>query len=132
MGFVESVTTCLRKYAVFSGRASRSEYWYFFLFLAPIYLAAAFIDTALRLPVVFDEMGPVGTVTILVVFLPCMAVSIRRLHDTGKSGWWCLLALVPVIGSSILFVWFCTRGEGPNIFGPDPLAGRAVAAPAPA
>ena len=88
-GFVEAVLVCLSKYATFSGRASRSEYWYFFLFQALASLAAVAIDLRyFTADLVQDQSGPAGTVTALALFLPFLAVSWRRLHDTGRSGWW--------------------------------------------
>ena len=69
----------------------------------------------------------------LVVLLPGIAVGVRRLHDLDRIGWWLLLAFVPLVGTIILIVWFCTRGTpGPNRFGPDPLAGVGQISPRPA
>ena len=111
----------LFKYATFSGRARRKEYWLFFLFITVVGLVASGIDALLG----FVEMGPVNLIWSLAVLLPSLAVGARRLHDTGRSGWWLLLYLVPLIGWIVLIVFFCLRGEsGMNRFGPDPLDPR--------
>ncbi|HEY1428858.1 MAG TPA: DUF805 domain-containing protein [Candidatus Tumulicola sp.] len=113
----------LGKYVVFSGRARRSEYWYFVLFNSLFALAWAFLvgfcgslggenRTMMR---IFVELVPLATL------LPTIAVSIRRLHDTGRTGWWYLLALVPILGSIVLIVFFIEEGPSEeNRYGPDP------------
>lgn len=109
MTFVESVQVCFAKYADFSGRASRSEYWFFALFGFLGQLVGSMIDPML---------GAVFTVAIL---LPSLAAAVRRLHDTDRSGWFYLLALIPVIGGLILLVLFCLSGtDGPNRFDSEP------------
>jgi len=118
MDFQTSVKTCLNKYADFSGRARRSEYWWFALanFLGGI--ALSIVDGVLG-------TGFLSPIWSLALLLPSLAVGARRLHDLDKSGWWLLLAFIPVIGVIILIVWFATQGtRGPNRFGPDPLAGE--------
>lgn len=125
MGFTDAIRTCFDKYATFSGRASRSEYWWFVLFFFLSYLVAVTIDMSV---LGFDpgEKGSVGWLSSLfslAVLLPSLAVAIRRLHDKDKSGWWYLLVFIPLIGSIILLLWFVTKGtDGPNRFGADPLA----------
>jgi uncharacterized membrane protein YhaH (DUF805 family) len=115
MGFGEAVGSCLSKYATFTGRASRSEYWYFVLFQAVVGAVAAAISRAI-------DLNLVSTLVELLLFLPSLAVGIRRLHDIDKSGWWTLLGFVPFIGWIVLIIWACTKGSlGPNRFGPDPL-----------
>lgn len=124
MSFTHSVRTCLRKYATFSGRARRSEYWYFMIFASLVEALAA---------VVFSNIFP-ATVTIdgtsfslitlavsLFLTLPRLAVTVRRLHDIGKSGWALCINFIPVIGQIIFFIW-CLRDSEPrfNRFGPDP------------
>ncbi len=118
MDFQAAVATCFSKYATLTGRASRAEYWYFFLFYLLANAVSAILDAAL-----FRSSGfsPLNSITALVLLAPSLAVGVRRLHDTGRSGWWLLLLLVPVVGQIILIVWFCTRGEPqPNRFGPPP------------
>jgi uncharacterized membrane protein YhaH (DUF805 family) len=124
MGFWETVRTCFAKYVDFTGRASRPEFWYFELFIVLLQLIARMIDAgvfhaSIDQAVVTPLQGIVNVATIL----PVLGVGTRRLHDTGRSGWWLLLALVPVIGVIVLINWFCQRGaDGPNDHGRDPAA----------
>jgi uncharacterized membrane protein YhaH (DUF805 family) len=104
MSFTQSVRQCFSKYATFTGRASRPELWYFVLFLVLSQFVAAVLDYGLG-STVFEPVVGLGTL------LPSLAVEIRRLHDIGRSGWWLLLGLVPVVGGIILLVWFCRRGD---------------------
>ena len=117
----------LWKYATFSGRAQRMEYWLFVLFYVVASIVATVVDVALGLTLNGDNgLGLVGTIWGLALLLPSLAVSVRRLHDTDRSGWWILLMFVPVVGTIVLIVFFCLRGdEGRNRFGPDPLYSRA-------
>jgi uncharacterized membrane protein YhaH (DUF805 family) len=146
MGFVEAIRTCFSKCVTFSGRAPRSEYWFFVLFGFIATIAGSLIDYT-------AGAGIVASLIELVLFLPGLAVFVRRLHDIDRTGWWGLLPLVPVIGglmlalyavdvpvggwvwplthwivvgglvvSVVLLVWACMRGTlGPNRYGPDPL-----------
>lgn len=132
MEFSQAVASSLRKYVVFSGRACRSEYWWFTLATMLINIAVrillvvvSFVATPLTLIV-----SLIGVVIGLGLFLPSLSVCVRRLHDKDKSGWWLLLGLIPLIGAIVLLVWFCQRGTiGPNRFGPDPLAPVSPDAP---
>ncbi len=90
----------LKKYAVFSGRAKRQEYWMFSLFHMIIATGLGFIEGLVGGP------GIAGGIYCLATFLPCIGVSIRRLHDTSRSGWWLLIGLIPIIGPIILIVFF--------------------------
>jgi uncharacterized membrane protein YhaH (DUF805 family) len=119
MNFPTAIKSCLSNYAGFSGRARRSEFWYFTLFSILANLIASILDGALfGLP-----GGPIGGILSLGLFLPSLAVAARRLHDTGRSGWWMLLGLIPLIGWVVLLIWYVGRGEdGPNRFGADPRA----------
>lgn len=125
MGFGEAIQTCLAKYATFRGRASRSEYWWFYLFFLLVLTATAILDMAL---LGYDPANPsaapwLSVVGLLALFLPSLAAAIRRLHDTDKSGWWYLLTFVPVVGGIVLLIFLLLRGTaGSNRFGPDPLA----------
>jgi len=113
--------TAIKKYAVFSGRSRRSEYWYFILFYLIIYIALSFIDRATG---TFDAKSGVGLVTgiyALALLIPSLAVGVRRLHDTDRSGWWLLIAFIPLIGAVVLIVFFALDGTaGTNRFGPNP------------
>ena len=99
-------------YANFSGRASRSEYWYFLL----VNILVTFIITLL-----FGESGIISKIYTLIIFIPSLAVSIRRLHDIDKSGWWVCLGFVPLL-NLILLYWACKESTvGENRFGEEPL-----------
>ncbi|WP_295315407.1 DUF805 domain-containing protein [Roseobacter sp.] len=119
-----AVKTVLSKYATFSGRASRAEFWWWVLAVFLITLATQLIDAFLIAPALGFDVGaenagqPLSMLFSLAILLPALAVAVRRLHDIGKSGWWLLLNLVPLIGSLIL-LWFYTRpGEETNQWGP--------------
>lgn len=131
MTFQEAVKTCLSKYVTFSGRASRSEYWFFYLATILIMIVASILDGILGTG--FKAVNPLtgleqnsgyGWIYLLAVlglFLPSLAVGIRRLHDGNRSGWWWLIALTG-IGAIVLLVWFIQKGTtGENRYGPDPL-----------
>lgn len=105
---VTSVTTCLSKYATFSGRASRPEFWWFTLAASVLYLVLAFVPGGEAL----------STVASLVLLLPTLAVGARRLHDTGRSGWWQLLAFIPFVGIVVLIVFWASAGQHSNAYGP--------------
>jgi uncharacterized membrane protein YhaH (DUF805 family) len=117
MNFPQAIASGFTKYFTFSGRASRSEYWYWVLFVVLGELVAVIVDG-----VVFQyEDGVFGSVFYLAVILPWIAIQVRRLHDIDLSGWWILLNVVPIIGLYMI-VLQCTRGtQGANRFGPDPL-----------
>jgi uncharacterized membrane protein YhaH (DUF805 family) len=117
MDFGTAIKTCFRKYADFTGRALRSEYWWFFLF---VYLA----QIALRV-----LWLPLAVVFAIGVLLPHIAVGARRLHDTDRSGWWLLIGLIPVVGWIVLIVFFVQRSQpNNNRFGVVPLSHDALAA----
>ena len=121
MSFVEAVQTCVaQKYATFGGRARRSEYWFYTLFSAIVSAVASVLGTALFV----HAEGDINILSILVslaLFLPGLGVAIRRLHDIGKSGWWYLIGLIPLIGWIVLLVFMCRDSDrGPNQFGPSP------------
>lgn len=121
MSFVEAVQTCVaQKYATFSGRARRSEYWYYTLFSFLVSLAASIVGGALFVHSEGD-VNILSALASIALFLPGLGVAIRRLHDIGKSGWWYLIALVPFIGWIVLLVFMCRDSDrGPNQFGPSP------------
>jgi uncharacterized membrane protein YhaH (DUF805 family) len=117
MGFVDAVKSGFSNYVNFSGRACRSEYWYWVLFAVIGAIVTVIIDSVIGLQITY-------TIFALATFLPGLAVGIRRLHDLDRSGWWILLFLIPLIGAIILIIWFCSKGtDGPNRFGADRLAG---------
>lgn len=111
----------LKKYADFNGRARRKEYWLFFLFNILVSVALSIIDSILGTGRGESGTGLLGGLYVLAIFLPSLAVSVRRLHDTGRSGWWMLISLIPVIGSLVLFVFFCFDSQtGTNRYGINP------------
>lgn len=103
MGFLESIKTCFGKYATFSGRARRSEYWWFCLLNFILGL----------IPIINWIWG-------LVVLFPSIAVGVRRLHDTGRCGWWMLLALVPIANLVLIYFFICDSQAGSNEYGENP------------
>jgi uncharacterized membrane protein YhaH (DUF805 family) len=123
MSFTEAVRDGLSKYATFSGRSSRAAYWWFYLFAVLVFIAALIIDVALK------TGGIVYGLSVLALLLPNLAVTIRRLHDTGRSGWWFLISIVPLIGFIVMLVFTLQRSDGPNQWGEGP-DGRAAQAPA--
>lgn len=124
MSFVDAVRSVLTQYAVFSGRSRRSEYWWYTLFAVVVSLVASQIDAALGSQVV-------SIVLALALLLPGLGVSIRRLHDTGRSGWWLLIGLVPVVGVIVLIVFYVQDSQPmTNAYGPSPKHEPVDAAPA--
>ena len=133
MTFPESVSKCFRNYVTFSGRASRPEYWWFVLFLVIGGGVANILDTTVLGHQVFYKVtadgfsfksgnGPVSALFNLATLLPGLSVFVRRMHDTGRSGWWFWLVLIPLVGWIILLVWLCRQGgTGPNQYGAEPL-----------
>lgn len=124
MGFGDAVRSVLGKYATFEGRASRSEFWYFVLFLVIVNIILNIVDMSLLNTVMLTDAGKIGILSSLfslAMLLPNLAVAARRLHDVGRSGWW-LLLLLTGIGSLVLLFWYVSRGqEGPNDYGPAPV-----------
>lgn len=107
----------LKKYATFSGRARRKEYWMFTLVNFLILAVVNILATVLNLPILLT----LGSIYSLAVFIPSLAVCVRRLHDIGKCGWWVLIVLIPVIGAIWLIIMFCTDSMyGENQYGPNP------------
>jgi uncharacterized membrane protein YhaH (DUF805 family) len=124
MGFKDAISSGFRNYIGFSGRAARSEYWYWALFILLLQIVAWLIDMTLF---GFNTTGvnPIGVLVSLATLLPGIALSVRRLHDIDRLGWWVLLGLIPVVGWIVLIYWACLRGTvGKNRFGPDPLEGK--------
>ena len=124
MTFTNAIATCFRKYADFSGRARRSEYWMFMLFTTIVeVLTTVIFTTIIPLTVEIDgsEFSIVYLVACVIFILPKLAVSVRRLHDIGKSGWFYLISLIPVVGQIIFFIWCVKDSEArTNKYGKDP------------
>jgi uncharacterized membrane protein YhaH (DUF805 family) len=111
----------LKKYATFSGRAQRAEYWYFLLFSTLIVIALSVIDGMTGSYNEDTGWGLLSGLYSLAVLLPSIAVGARRLHDTSRTGWWLLIGLIPVIGTIVLIVFFVLDSTpGDNAYGPNP------------
>ncbi len=112
-----AVRTVLSKYVTFSGRASRAEFWWWFLAVLLLSLVVGLIDGTVLAPLLgfgaFDENAgqPLSMIVSLLLLLPGISVGVRRLHDTGRSGWWLLLALIPLIGLLVLIFFYIQAGE---------------------
>jgi len=116
----------LKKYAVFDGRARRKEYWFFFLFTIIVSVILAIIDNLTGTYSAQAHLGLLGGLYALGTLLPGIGVTIRRLHDTGRTGWWILIAFVPIVGGIILLIFMVLDGNpGENKYGPDPKAAPA-------
>jgi uncharacterized membrane protein YhaH (DUF805 family) len=121
MDFATAVQTCFRKYIVFSGRAQRSEYWYWVLFVVLANIAVSFLEAVIN-DMATGNAGLLNAAFSIAIMLPGISVVVRRLHDTNRSGWWYWIVLVPIVGIIVLLVWLVTKGsDGPNDFGHDPL-----------
>lgn len=111
----------IRKYAEFSGRARRKEYWFFTLFNLLAMLLLSFIDGMIGLYSIEAGVGLLSGIYALGILIPSLAVTVRRLHDTSRSGWWLLIALIPLIGAVVLLVFTVLDSQsGSNQYGPDP------------
>ncbi|QAY63872.1 DUF805 domain-containing protein [Xylanimonas allomyrinae] len=136
MSMVDAVKSVFSKYATFNGRARRAEYWWFALAMAIVSAVLSAVLMPIALSSVDVATGEIGAgyyaaliplwVVSLAVLLPGLAVTVRRLHDTGRPGGWIFIALVPFVGGILLIVFTATAGTvGPNQFGPDPKAVQA-------
>ena len=116
-----AVSGGFRKYATFSGRATRAESWWWVVFTVLAGVALAIVDTATGTMGMFGDSGLLGSLFELATLLPSFALGARRLHDINRTGWWLLLVFVLVIGWIVLILWAIKRGDsGPNKYGPDP------------
>lgn len=111
----------LQRYIQFTGRAGRAEFWYYILFYILIVIGLRIVDGVL-----FGATAGNGVLTWLFwlfSIMPNLAIGARRLHDTGRSGWWLLLSLIPIVGLIVLLIWFISQGqEDSNQYGPPPIA----------
>ena len=119
MNFSEAITSGFQNYVNFSGRAQRSAFWYWVLFAFLGNIATNILDILIF---GLESYSPFSILFGLAILLPGLAVAVRRLHDIGRSGWWLLIGLIPLIGWIILIYWYCQPGEpGFNQFGRNPL-----------
>lgn len=113
--------TAIKKYATFSGRARRKEYWYFFLFNVLISMVLGFVDGLTGNFEPASGFGLLSGIYTLSVLIPGIAVGVRRLHDTGRTGWWLLIILIPLIGALVLlYFMILDSNSGSNKYGNDP------------
>src|SRR6516225_4086946 len=119
---MEWATLPLKRYAEFTGRSRRKEYWMFVLLSIGIYLIASMLDGIAGMNgIIARTYGPITALVALALLVPTLAVSIRRLHDSDRSGWWLLLGLVPMVGEIIVLIFMVLKGTpGANSFGADP------------
>jgi uncharacterized membrane protein YhaH (DUF805 family) len=123
MGFGDAVKLGFSNYVNFSDRACRSEFWYWALFVEGMaallfviqWIAVFGSDSTMAMAITSMILGITYMIFGLATFLPGLSVSVRRLHDLDRSGWWILLVLIPLVGTIILIIWFCAKGtDGPN------------------
>jgi uncharacterized membrane protein YhaH (DUF805 family) len=124
MTFTQSIQTVFSKYATFSGRATRSEFWWWILFIAIVMFVAGLLDSVLVGPALgfgwFAQNGgqPLSVLVSLGLLVPNIAVAVRRLHDIGRTGWWVLIGFIPLIGFVVLLYWYVQPSEdGQNQYG---------------
>lgn len=133
MTILESVQTCFSNYVSWKGRASRSEFWYFVLFYMSSAIVALIIDVTLGTSYTYLNpstettsslyYGYIYTLTALILFLPYLSVTVRRLHDKDRSGWYYWILLIPIVGFILFIVSLASRGTaGDNKYGSDPLS----------
>jgi uncharacterized membrane protein YhaH (DUF805 family) len=127
MDMKTAIQTVLGKYATFTGRAARPEYWWWVLTLVLLNIFLGIFNGAVVSPILGFEMfdsnadNPIGQLVGLLLLLPNLAVAVRRLHDTDRSGWWLLIGLIPLLGFLILLFWLTRAGTpGENRFGAKP------------
>lgn len=121
MSFADAIRSVFSKYATFTGRARRSEFWWFVLFSAIVNTVASVLDAAIGNKLI-------EILVALALLLPSLAVTVRRLHDTGRSGWWILIVLIPLVGLIVLLAFELQdsqpqsndHGPSPKPLGPDP------------
>jgi uncharacterized membrane protein YhaH (DUF805 family) len=122
MTFTESVSVCFKKYFVFEGRASRSEYWWFQLIVAPAFIIFEITES---------ESSPFSYLFLaitLFTLIPAVAAGVRRLHDTNRSGFYLLISFIPFIGGLIVLFFLIPEGtKGKNRFGADPIVRKKIA-----
>lgn len=120
MNLVQATQSGFRNYVNFNGRATRGEFWWFVLAYVIASFVAGILDAAIRSPIV-------GVIVGLAFLLPILAIEVRRLHDSDRSGWWVFISLVPIVGTILLIVWWCARGStGTNKYGVDPLLAAGI------
>ena len=121
MTFAQAIRSGFRNYVGFTGRATRSEFWWWVLFQILALVVASVADSLLHTQRVFYALAALG------LFLPGLALQIRRLHDTDRSGWWVFISLIPIVGAILIIVWWCLKGSvGANKYGVDTLLAGGI------
>jgi len=120
MKIMDWYITVLQKYAQFSGRARRKEYWYFILINTLISIALTFVDGLTGTLDVETGVGVLSGIYSLAVLIPSFSVGFRRLHDTGRSAWWLLLFFIPIIGWIVILIFLVQDSQEDNQYGPSP------------
>ena len=121
MSFKDAIVSVFQNYVNFSGRARRSEYWYFVLFNFIVGFVLGFLGRLVGGDSLFNPFQILSGLYSLAVLIPTLALCWRRLHDIGRSGGWYFIALVPLVGAILLLIWFCTDSQsGTNQYGPNP------------
>ena len=111
MNFIESLQTCYKKFFDFSGRASKSEYWWFQLYNTILYILTFVFQ---------NDLALLFSILVIANLIPVFAAGVRRVHDINKSGWWILISIVPIIGLYIIVLLITDGSKGKNRFGPKP------------
>ena len=114
--FGEAIQSLFLRYVDFKGRSSRAEYWY-------VVLASYLIGIAFGILIKATNSGIFATIEgfySFLIFIPSLAIWVRRLHDTGRSGWFVFIMLIPIVGWILMLVWLCSGSDGGNIYGPEP------------
>lgn len=126
MNFPDAIKAGFTNWINFSGRASRSELWYFSLFLVLLGMVTGIVDVAVfKIALKSSSNGPLTNLVSLLTFIPYLSLSVRRFHDIDKSGWWYVGCIIPILGWIIGWNFMAARGTaGPNRFGDDPLSGE--------
>ncbi len=127
MSFTDAIRSVLSQYVGFSGRARRSEYWYWTLFVVILGVVANLLDGAVSSG--NSRSYLFSGILNLALLLPNLGVAVRRLHDTSRSGWWILIGLIPIIGAIVLLVFYVQDSHADNQYGPSP-KGAGVEHPA--
>lgn len=116
IGFGDAIKICFNKFADFEGRARRSEFWWWYLFNVIV----SMVVNIITIPMGYIPGIVFSGIISLILLLPNLAAAVRRLHDTGRSGWMYLIGLIPCIGIIFLIIWFCEDSQGDNEYGPSP------------
>lgn len=126
MNLPQAVLSAFKNYTTFTGRAARSEFWYWVLFWILAAWVLNILDIAIfgAATIARNGLYPLYSIFTIIAFLPSLAVTVRRLHDVDRSGWWIFILLIPIAGFLVLLYWYCSKGTpGMNRFGPEPARG---------